>query len=799
MAQGIKPLQAIPQSQKAKKNDNGDSEWGVANIDYYIECSDFAIRDGQKEQILKNYQIYNNDIPEKWFHYVTNPLNSEKEKYKNFPAKIRPYNIIRPNVDMYMGEFIKRAFTFMVLNLAENAYNTHQEQLTKATYDNCFQRYINELNDLGVDTGQDSQEVVLPQKLEEAFNKKYQDIRALKGQQRLEALEREKDFFRTFKKLFLDYIIAGACYTYKNVERGDLVYERVSPLDLDYGIAPDKDYVEDADWWVRRKICSPADIVDKFYDKLEKKHHDYLDKESDNRFTNKEDFFNRLTGEEDNISDTVTLYHVVWKGKKKTGFFSYRDEMGEYQEEIVEEGFKIPEEIKAIPEMEAKVKWVYTNALYEGYRVDDEFYFDIRELPIQRNSLNNFSYCKGPYNGFKFSATHATNTSIVELGVPYQTLFIIINYHIEKTIAKSKGKIALVDYNVIPDGDDWDEEKFFYYGEALGWALIDRNKIGVDKSFNQYQVLDFSLSQHISQLIAIKEDIKKDFDELLGITRQRKGQTQGSDTMGGNERATFQSSIMSELMFGNFDDFRSNEYQGIMDYAKFLYLEGKKGLYYGDDLSATAYSIDGGDILESELAIKVTTSGKDISDLNNFKQFAHAFAQNGSKPTTVLDVIKSTSIIGLENKLAAAEKVTAEETQQQGQQDSKNAQELEQMKSDLAKDLEVFRNDLKIDYMEKEADRLDNREVIKGDIELEKLGMEDSNADNTPDILDVESRNIERMKANNDKEKNLSEAGLKNKELDIKAKEAMIKADTEKYKADTSLKVAKENKNKYDA
>lgn len=797
MATNTKPLQALSLSEKQKKDSDGHSKWGKENVEFFIDCTDFSTRDGRKEQILKNYQIYNNKLPEEWFHYVTNPLNSKREEFKNFPARIRPYNILRPNVDLYMGEFIKKAFTFQVINLSEDAFNYHQEKLGKALYQNVYQRYINELNELGIDTGEESEEVQLPQEVEENFNKKYQDIRAKKGQDRLEALEGEKNFFHLYKRLFLDYIIAGEAYTYKDVSRGDLDYERVSPLDIDFGIAPDKEYVEDADWVVRRKICSAADVVDKFYDnvKFKKEHLDYLDKDTDYRFNSREDFFNRLIGEEENLSESVVLYHVVWKSRKKIGIFSYRDELGQPQEEQVEEGFKIPEEIKAIPEMGATVTWMWVNEYWEGYKLEDEFYFDIQPIPIQRNALNNFSYCKNPYNGFKYSNTHAENISIVDLGIPYQVLFVIINYHIERTIAKSKGKIALLDYNVIPDNEDWDEEKFFYYSEAMGYALIDRNKIGVDKSYNQYQVLDMSLFQHISQLIAIKENIRSDFDELLGITRQRKGQTQGSDTMGGNERAAFQSSIMSELLFSNFEDFKNVEYQGILDISKFLYHEGKKGLYYRDDLSVEVYNMTPEDIMESELAIKVSTSPKDASDMAQLKQFSQAFAQNGATPSTVFDVIRETSVIGLENKLKAAEQLTQQQQQQQGQQQT----QLEEMKSQLSKDLENFRHGLNVDFMNQEADRLDNREIIKGDIELEKAGMEDTNADNSPDILDVEDRNIERQKVTNQQSKDTSEAGLKNKDLDIKREGIQSKERIESNKADTALKVAKENKNKYDS
>jgi hypothetical protein len=99
-----KPLQRISTKEKLKKNKDGYSEWGAKNLDFYIKRGNFDSDDYRKQAMFDNYNYYNNVIPEEKFHYITNPLGSNKENHQNFPARIRPYNIIRPNVDLYMGE-----------------------------------------------------------------------------------------------------------------------------------------------------------------------------------------------------------------------------------------------------------------------------------------------------------------------------------------------------------------------------------------------------------------------------------------------------------------------------------------------------------------------------------------------------------------------------------------------------------------------------------------------------------------------------------------------------------------------
>ena len=54
----------------------------------------------------------------------------------------------------------------------------------------------------------------------------------------------------------------------------------------------------------------------------------------------------------------------------------------------------------------------------------------------------------------------------------------------------------LMEMNTIPKRHGWDEEKFMYYADAMGFAFIDstaEGKSGERVTFNQYQVLDMSL------------------------------------------------------------------------------------------------------------------------------------------------------------------------------------------------------------------------------------------------------------------------------------------------------------------
>lgn len=797
MTQSKRPLQRIPYTEKVKDN----YKWAKETIEYYL--GDCPLVSSVSNSIATNnaeinYHIANNNIPEEWFHYVTNPLNSDAKSGYNFPARIRAYNIIIPNIDLYMGEFIKRVFKYQVLNKSEDGYKSFIEEKEKVLYENIKQHFINYLIEAGLGDPADYREIQLPEDVEKEFLSSYQDQLAVKGQDALEYIDSDKRTYEIFKKCFFDWLVAGEVHTYKNIVRGDIEYERVNPLDIYSDFGPDINYGEDGNYTIRRKLVSISDLVDNFYDEMTKDQITTLENES-NFSGSAANFYRSLTDNSVDTSDKVYLYHVCWKSYKIIKILTYTDDFGQIEQMEVDETYVPDKDLGESVEEQTITEWwegykVYNTSINKSDRNSDkkdydDYYFRIRPIPVQRYKMNSRSTCKGPYNSVYFRNENSLNTSVVQLGIPYLILYIIVTYKLELTIAKDKGKIVLMPLDHIPNHGDWDEEKFFYYSEANGYALIDPSQRG--SGFNQYQVLDMSLFKDISKLIEIKDSIARDYDELLGITRQRKGQTSASETATGINNAVINSSIISEYIFDKFDDWRRAEYEGLLDMAGFAYIEGKKGLYYGSDFRNKLLEIHPGDFLNSELGVVVSRSPRDKEKLANLTAYAQAFSQNGASPSTVAKIIDADSITSITKTLEEIEEVQ----RQRDESAAKSEQEAELMKIEREKEFEQFKHMLNLDILQKENDRLDNREYIKGEIEA---GIEEikagSNEDSSSLVEDAYKNSIEREKIMNDRASKLDEKSLKERELNIKEKEVDVK----KYQADTSLEIAKENRNKYD-
>jgi len=102
-------------------------------MDHFIAMGTFSdeIINPDVRDVRIFYEAYNNRLPDSYFRYVLNPHNSDNADYTNWPAKIRPYTIIRPNIDLLEGEYEKRPFAFTVKVHNADSANIYQEQLYK--------------------------------------------------------------------------------------------------------------------------------------------------------------------------------------------------------------------------------------------------------------------------------------------------------------------------------------------------------------------------------------------------------------------------------------------------------------------------------------------------------------------------------------------------------------------------------------------------------------------------------------------------------------------------------------------
>ena len=706
-------------------------------MDAFINISKFGLSE-RRSNLKALYDYYNGEVDETDYRYVIKPYGKSRE---NFPSKLRNYPIIKPIIDLLLGEKSKRPLNYSVTVKNADSVSLKQqaktEQIKKAV-ESMFLQEIAEPKDLQSQQAQ-QQKPLLPKQVAEQFERTYVDDRAIKGQAAMNYIMYEQEMYDKFQKQFFHFLVSGETYSHKGVRRAEPFYDVINPIDIDFDKDPDVEFVEDGDWAIVRRYSHAATVVDHFGDYLTEEQVLQLEDPKHQSVDTYLLYRSEATGSDDNIyrNRLVEVVTVYWKSRKRIGFVSYQDnQTGMIEEFEVEEGYKLSTEMK---EMGAKIKYEWVNEVWEGTKIDGRFYVKMSPIANQRTSIDNPSVCKLPINGFKYSDINSSNISLVSLGIPFQINYNIFKYRMELAIARSKDIIAQFDINMIPK--KWDLDKFMYYVEGTGIAWVDYNKEGIQLSPQHQSVLDMSIKT-IQQYILLLEATMQEWEKISGVNRQRQGSIGAYEGKGASQQAIVQSSHITEDLFRKFSRFEQRELQGMLDYSKEAWISGKKGMYVLPDTSMQYLDLDSLGHMESEYGIFMSDAGRDQENIRQARELSQAMIQNGMPASAVLDLMDTENFTGIKEKLRKAEAARAE--LEAAQQQAQQQQAQQQMQMDQAK--------MQQEAQEKDRDR-------QKDIEVALINAEAKDQANRLDI---------------DLQKLVQDYDIKLKEIDLK-REALDK------------------------
>ena len=752
------PRQKLSINKKNKK-------WGEECVEAFIDLSNSGQTHSKQKNDLKIlYDYYNGVIDEADYNYVLKPYGKAR---KNFPSEMRNYPIIKPIIDLLLGEKSKRPLNYTVTVQNSDALTLKEMEKSETIAQNLRQSFLQQVQAQGVDVGANMEEIPTPKHIADMFESSYVDNRAILGQKTLNYVMQEQEVYDKIQKAWFHYLVTGEAYTQRGVRNGEPYYSVLNPLDVDYDLDPDLEFVEDGDWALVRKYVHASTVIDAYYDSLseqqileleEPKHSEgdisFLYANSSNKDANS--FRNRL----------IEVVNVYWKSRKRIGFLTYLDqETGSIEEVEVDDGFRMPKELK---EQGAELEWKWVNEVWEGTRIDGRIYININPILNQRLSIDNPSKCKLPINGRRYSDTNSKNISLVKLGIPYQLNYNIYKYRLELAIARSKDIIAQFDINMIPK--KWDMDKFMYYVEGTGIAWVDYNKEGIQLNPQHQSVMDMSIKT-ISQYITLLDSILIEWEKISGVSRQRQGEIGAYEGKASSQQAILQSSHITEDLFRKFERMEQRDFQALLDYSKEAWLTGKKGMFVMPDGTTDFLDVNSMQHMETNYGIFVSDAGKDQEKLQNIKGLTQAMMQNGAKPGDIAEMLDSDSFTEIKRNLKLADKANAEleQAQQQAQQEQQQAQ-------------------LQAQQQQLEADKIENEKDRQKDIEIALIGAE------SKDQTDANSLNLEKMIQ--DFEIKKRELELKEQELELKMKGDMDSNALKREDIESKKEIAKQNANK---
>tara|TARA_R110000782_G_scaffold38319_1_gene89942 strand:+ start:4413 stop:6653 length:2241 start_codon:yes stop_codon:yes gene_type:complete len=722
------PKQKVADSKKTET-------WKKECVEAYIGLSNTNGYGNRRSKLQQLYDYYNGHVEEEDYKYVTKPYGKSRS---NFPSKIRNYPIIKPIIDLLLGEKSKRPLNYSVVVKNADTVSTKEQQKQAMLMQVMQQKFINRLNEQGMQTGMASEEVQMPKHVAELFEKSYVDARAILGQQALNYIMQEQEMYDKFQKAWFHFLVSGECYTHRGVRHNEPFYEVLNPVDIDYDKDPDCEFVEDGDWALVRKFSHASTIVDMYREELTDGQIDRLERPE--QFSNDSHLSSGYSQHnvEQYRSRLIEVNIVYWKSMKRIGFLSFiNPATGQKEEEIVPSNFKMPEELK---DLEAEISFEWVTEVWQGTKIADDIFVEIQPVENQRFTLDNPSNGKLPINGRKYSETNSENISLVGLGVPYQINYNIYKYRLEVAIAKSKDIIAQFDINMIPK--KWDMDKFMYYVDATGIAWVDYNKEGMTMNPQHQAVMDMSIKT-IEQYVVLLESIIQEWERISGVNRQRQGTIGTYAGKGTSQQAIVQSSHITEDLFRKFSRLEQRDIQAVLDYSKDAWNGSKSSMYYMPDGTAEFFSIDGTDYSESNYGIFASNAGADLEKKMKVEQLAQAMIQNGTPASVVAEAMDQDSFTAIKDKIKAAEKQSQEleQAQQQAQMEMQQKQlqaQNEQKAMEMENSDKNRQTQIEVALINAEA----NQELKRQELLLKAQELSDRN-DNMDDKIRLEEKRID--------------------------------------------------------
>ena len=688
------PVQSLPITEK-------DRSWREDTVEAYINQANFKLgANSYRQWILKLYDYYNGKIDNTDYTYVLEPYGKSRD---NFPAKIRNFNIIKPSIDLLIGEKAKRPFNWNIIISSPDVVTIKEYEKNEAVKENLYQWFVNKLNDEGFDTGIESEEEIqLPQEIEEMFERNWKDQRAIMAQKAINYLIPYLHWYDKTQVGWKDFLVSGYVFTHRYIESDEPQYEILNPLDVDFDKDPNTFFVEDGNWVVVRELVSRNSIIDKFRKQLTEEEIDRLESP---RNTNRDIFFWYNQDEQifhdewDSYTELVTVY---WKSLKRVGFRTYVDEFGEELEEIVDEDYEFN------PETDIDLEWDWINEVWQGHRIDGDIYKNINPYPHQRSSIDNPSKCKLPVNGRAYADRNSSNISLLELGIPFQLSYNIFMYRLENAIAKSKDILAMMDINMVPEG--WSMDKFMFMVESTGIAWVDYQKEGVQFNPTHQSVMDMSIKT-IDQYVNLLRFIKEEWEYLSGITRQRMGEMSPYEGKATSQQAIVQSSHITEDYFRKYSAVEERDLQAMIDYSQLAWINGKKAAYVMPDGTQEFLDIDPDTYTHAEFGLFVKDASIEEEKLEQLKALGQSMVQNGVPISIISEIIESDNFVELKDKVNKAERAM-QEMEEQAQQMEQEMQQAEQ---------QLRQEELDREDRNKELDRQNKIEVelVKKDVKAE--------------------------------------------------------------------------------
>lgn len=702
------PQQQLPFSRKNKT-------WRKKHCDWADSKTFFNYSLVRNSVIHKkiNYDLLNGKLHMKDLMLVINPDSIEAGF---IPDKIQHYPIMNSKLNVLRGEESKRVFDYRVVVTNPNAISEIEE--------NKKNEILMRMQQLLADTAQSEEEFNAElDKLNEYYTYEWQDMKEVRANALLNHYWKEYNMPHIFNQGFMDAMAVSEEIYMCDIVGGEPTLEKLNPNKVRIFKSGASNRIEDADVVIIEDYWSPGRIIDTYYDVLSKKDMEYIEKMPqttgegdsmnniddrmgfipadalDSEVTSEVFFSNQIDSSllPYDVDGNIRVLRVFWKSRRKIKKVkSYDPITGEEIFNFYPETYVINKELGE----EEETLWV--NEAWEGTKIGKDIYVNMRPRVVQYNRLSNPSRCHFGIIGSIYNLNESKPFSLVDMMKPYNYLYDAIHDRLNKLMAKNWGKIIQLDLAKVPK--DWDMDKWMYFAKVNNIAVVDSFKEGnigaatgkLAGALNNASsgVIDAELGNSIQQSVNLLEFIKLEMADVAGISKQREGQISNRETVGGVERATLQSSHITEWLFIQHDDVRKRVLECFLETAK-IALKGrsKKFQYILSDNSMRVMDIDGDEFAECDYGLVVDNSNAIQELQQKMDMLAQAALQNQTLNFSTIMKLYNSSSLAEKQRMVEKNEQQLMQRQQEAQQQQVELQQQQMQAEAQAKEQDMALKD----------------------------------------------------------------------------------------------------------
>ena len=742
------PAQQLPFSKKNR-------EWRKKHLDWADNktvFTDSLIRRSVKHKVT-NYNLIDGILDMNDMNMVLNP---ESVKAGYVPDKIQHYPVINSKLNVIRGEESKRRFDARLIITNPNAIsqieNNKKDELNKS-----FQQLLEQTAE-----SEEAYNAGL-EKLNDYYTYEWQDIREIRGNSLLTQYKKELSFDIKMNAGIMDVMAVGEEIYQCDIISGEPTLEKLNPVTVKVFKSGFSNKIEDADIITIENFLSPGQIIDHYYDSLTESDMKYIeqmpnrDSNSDdpitgNRnetmaFINKDEVFSDImdgyalfTGVEyaSNYIDSagnIKVLKVYWKSRRKI------KKVKQYDAQTGQETFSFYPETYTIDKTKGEEESIYwINEAWEGVKIGKEIYVNMRPRVVQYNRLSNPSRCHFGIVGSIYNINDGKPFSLVDMMKPYNYMYNAVHDRLNRAIAANWGKLLEADLALIPN--KWSMDKWLYYAKAHHIVVKDsfkegnigpaKGKLAGNMANSSSGSIDAETGNYIQQHVNLLEFIKMEMAEVAGISKQREGQISNRETVGGVERATLQSSYITEWLFTMHDDVKKRVLECLLETAK-IALKGrsKKFEYILSDRSIKIMEIDGDEFAECDYGLVVDNSYETQKLSQNLDSLAQAALQNQALSfSTIMKIYTNSSLAETQRLIEKDEQAIQKRNSEAAQADRDNQMQMAQLSAE---------------GMEKARQQLDTNNMRDNETKLMIAKMTAFAGEETSEDVDYSPENKEKL------------------------------------------------------